>query len=686
MAARGVAIVDLLGLPPGSTTIIPPDVRAELAKLAIVDFTVITSADAFIYSGTIRSLGEALFSSSLNWPIELPLLNVGVPFQLVRPRLAIAAGADLEPAPETFQLDLLLERVAIVVPGLQPAKLVPSSGVTAAHLVRPVAGDPLFGKRVKIVGSGTLRIASAPGGGAPLIRFVAPPDPLDPAAPTGAIVSLGFEPPHFFLGSSDYALTVDKLLYDDSDVFTPAEIEARLQGPEWRGISIKEATLYFPRNAPAVGDVSVGVRDVLLGSPLGLQGEVRIELGTTPVDPATLNFTQHQVGTPPADVALGAAAPGTASRTYQVALSTGTGARATVSARGPAGSNHRWVLPDGTVTTGESSGQFSIDAGDTLRVIGLEGTGGAQAESPPITVQFTAATAVTVPTVNAVMGATTHAAVLSLSGSHAALQAVSFALDPATDTAFQWQLGEGVSAQTGQGATFAPSFPATPGSYLLTVGKADGAPQRVRVEVLTEGDLIVGCRAGVFDGTGTVAVRSVEGSYQLPAFNARGDFQPAPDNATVAAGVVTVPAGLLASVTVERGSGGNPPPPPEPAPEPRHVQVLMEYDSATPTRFIKNVDNPEPHRCHLLPQQVTDWRDRFSGAQFIVVGRTCDIGTAVHNQTLSATRAAAGKALLGSGVTVFQRGERFQWTEAVAPPQASLAPAYAPESGQFPPT
>ena len=50
----------------------------------------------------------------------------------------------------------------------------------------------------------------------------------------------------------------------------------------------------------------------------------------------------------------------------------------------------------------------------------------------------------------------------------------------------------------------------------------------------------------------------------------------------------------------------------------------------------------------LLPAAVTDWRDRFSGAQFIVVGRTCDIGTSVHNQTLSATRAAAGKALLGT--------------------------------------
>src|SRR6476469_2079345 len=196
MVARGISLIDLLGLPPGSTTLLPSDLRAELAKLAVVDFQVISSAGAFIYSGTIRSLGEALFSSSLNWPIELPLLNVGVPFQLTRGRLAIAAGADMEPAPDGFQLDLMLERVAFVVPGLQAARLVPGAGVTPAHLVRPVAGDPMFGQQVRIVGSGTLRIASVSGGGAPLIRFVSPPDPLDPAAPTGAVFGLGFQPPH----------------------------------------------------------------------------------------------------------------------------------------------------------------------------------------------------------------------------------------------------------------------------------------------------------------------------------------------------------------------------------------------------------------------------------------------------------------------------------------------------------
>lgn len=173
MTTRGISIVDLLGLPPGSTSLIPADVRTELEKLAVVDFTVIASDAAFIYSGTIRSLGEAFFASSLNWPIELPLLNVGVPFQLVRRRLPLVA--DIEPAPDGFQLDLLLNRIAIRIPGLQPAKAIEGAGVTPAHLVRPIAGDPLFGKGVKIVGSGTLRIASAPGGGAPVIRFVAPP-------------------------------------------------------------------------------------------------------------------------------------------------------------------------------------------------------------------------------------------------------------------------------------------------------------------------------------------------------------------------------------------------------------------------------------------------------------------------------------------------------------------------------
>ena len=672
MAVRGVSLVDLIGLPPGSTTLLPSDMRAELAKLAVVDLSVITSADAFIYTGTIRSLGEALFSSSLNWPIELPLLNVGVPFQLVRRRVPVAPGADMEPAPDGFQLDLLLERVAIVVPGLQPAMLVPGAGVTAAHLVRPVPGQALHGKPVKIVGSGTLRLVTAPGGGAPLIRFVASPDPLDPDAPTGALVSLAFQPASFFFGSSDYGMTVDTLLYDDSESFTPAEIEARNQGPEWRGISIKEATLFFPRNAPAVGDVSVGVRDVLLGSPLGLQGEVRIELGTTPVDPATLAFVQHQV--PPAGADQNLGAPATIDpRTSRVNLQTGEHENALVSGSGAAGSNFRFRLPDGRTAEGRETGRFAVAHGEWMTIIGLEGSGADQAESPAVNVQFVGAPpAAARPVIEVTLGGTTRSRVLSVSGSRAALAGLTFALNPATDPAHDWELGTGVGAATGRGATFTPDFPATPGRYQLIVGKPGAPPQRVEVEVLPEGELILGCGAGVFDAAGPVLVRSVEGSFSLPAFNQRGEFQPAPAEATVAGGAVSVPAEVLAAVTIERGSGDTPAPPETQTPHPRHVQILMSYDDVLPERYIADGDAQTALPAAWRPDLLHGWRDRFSGAEFIIVGRTCDIGSANHNEDLSARRAEAGKALLAAPAgTAFRRGERLRWNEV--PPQGGAA-------------
>src|SRR4030042_4572878 len=128
---RGISLFDLLGLPPGSQDLIPPDIRAGLEKLSVREYRSSTSPDAHFYFGTVRSLGDAFFASSLNWPIELPGLNVGVPFQLTRRRRPpnTGAGENLEPAPDNFQIDLFLDRVSIVVPGLRPAQFVASSGV-----------------------------------------------------------------------------------------------------------------------------------------------------------------------------------------------------------------------------------------------------------------------------------------------------------------------------------------------------------------------------------------------------------------------------------------------------------------------------------------------------------------------------------------------------------------------------
>src|SRR5207244_7115721 len=103
-------------------------------------------------------------------------------------------------------------------------------------------------------------------------------------------------PPGFLFGDSSIGMTVDRLTYDDSPDFTPPEIVARGQPASWRGIAIHEATLYLPPDAPVVGDVSIGVRDVLLGSPFGMQGTVQIELGQSPVDPAVVEFFQTIAG------------------------------------------------------------------------------------------------------------------------------------------------------------------------------------------------------------------------------------------------------------------------------------------------------------------------------------------------------------------------------------------------------
>ena len=135
MTLRGIALVDLLGLPEGSLHLLPNDIRSELEKLSILDYRYTSSPEVHVYYGTVRSLGDAFFPSSLNWPIELPLVNAGVPFQLTRRRVAPTSGQNLEPAADNFQVDLFLTHASITIPGLRPAKLVDSSGTTAAHLV-----------------------------------------------------------------------------------------------------------------------------------------------------------------------------------------------------------------------------------------------------------------------------------------------------------------------------------------------------------------------------------------------------------------------------------------------------------------------------------------------------------------------------------------------------------------------
>ena len=147
---------------------------------------------------------------------------------------------------------------------------------------------------VKIVGAGVVRIDLT--GSGDVVRFVDWPDPFDPAAPSGAVYRVTFDPVSFYIGGSEIGMVVDRLVFDASTQVTPPEIIARGQTPGWQGISIAEATLLLPPDAPLVDKLTVGVKDVLLGSPAGLQGEIQVELGRTPISGAAVEFLQELRG------------------------------------------------------------------------------------------------------------------------------------------------------------------------------------------------------------------------------------------------------------------------------------------------------------------------------------------------------------------------------------------------------
>jgi hypothetical protein len=62
---------------------------------------------------------------------------------------------------------------------------------------------------------------------------------------------------------------------------------ARGQDEAWQGVAFREATFYAPPNTPIVGALSIGLRDVIIGTPFGMQGEMSIQLGQ---DPSGANF------------------------------------------------------------------------------------------------------------------------------------------------------------------------------------------------------------------------------------------------------------------------------------------------------------------------------------------------------------------------------------------------------------
>ncbi|MCA9689623.1 MAG: OmpA family protein, partial [Myxococcales bacterium] len=703
---HGITVLDLIDeLPPGSRGFVPADIAGFFELLAIVDHATLTSGAHYIHHGVLQSAQDAGLSLPRGFPLELPGLNTGVRFQFSSTRAQPSGGQNLEPEPSGWQLDLFLDRLAVPIPGLKPAVLIEAAPSQPAHLAAAGGSDV-----VKLYGKGVLRISSGASGVD--VRLIADPDPFTPDAPIGAVLKLGLSPPHalFGDGSTGFGMTLGEVTVDASEEFTPTEIIARGHGPEWQGFGINEAAIYLPRNLPGVGDVSLGVKDLLIGTsdPGGVQLEAWLQLGQSATAAGNLQFLQdvrghvHDMGGP---------AGADNQRSLTVHGETGETARVRVRVNAPA-TNAQWKRPGEEVwSTGVDTGWFAVRVGGgdgnvlhyrDVTTVG-EGSDARQVAGEELLFEFIRGAPtppVHPPQIRVERGALGWDNVAHLGGSAAELGAPTFramatvpALTDAQKAALTWELTQAGATVTGHGESFTPSVTWQVGEHDLVLRDGDNRRRRLKIQVLERGLLIVGARAGVFEVEGGVSSAatptSVVARHTLRRFHAEGLLDSRGASASIAGATVTVSDGALADLTLERGGGGEPDTPTPPATPPvAHVRVLMDYDTTNALGWHEihaqqtgdgTLDpwGPAPfYSAHANLEHTGDARrSDIAGLsawvasiqaidpniKFVVIGHCCDLGSQSYNERLGQDRAKAGRQLLiNSGAAeaqVLARGE-----------------------------
>ncbi len=677
--ARGASILDLIAeVPPGAQGFVPDAVQRFMDLLNIAELTTRTSGAYFVHEGRVSSASDVGLALGPDFPVEIPGLNVGVPFQLGWVRAAAGgAGTDLEGEPTGWVLDLVLDRVAVMIPFGRPGELVPASPSSPAF-IRPAPAGP---SRVKLYARGVLRIEGGASG--TKVRLIADPDPFVPDAPSGMVIETGFSPPHLLLHESGFGLTVDQVILDLTDAFTPADITAREHGPDFEGISVRQFTLFLPRNIPFIGDVSFGVRDLLVGwkPAASLQGEGQLEFGVPLSGALTLRFYQEIEGHV---VELGG--PSGAGRSHTVTVHAETGPTARIMARFPTPStNAAFQRPDRQFATGPDSGWFDVPmapGGPSLVVVQRQPDAEGNLVSTEHTFAFVRSADSTplLPHIRVRYANTGFShefdEVVFLRGPGIALDFVTFsAIVPPVEPGHEWtdrdrdglrwQWESEGSTRSGQGYLFDLDTGWAQGTHTVTLTDRQGRVRRCRIEVVDVGPLFVGHRTGPVRqvvGTNNVpaAIRAVENSWDLMAFHATDARVAASAPATLSGGVLAVPPGTLAEVTIGQNTDPTDPttPPPPTTPPVRHLFVLMNFNDNVPTswRRITGTDAlpfgpPRPYPAfsgttELLDSpddalvgsppttaDIADWVASLPGdTRFIVIGRCCDIQLATENR------------------------------------------------------
>lgn len=639
---RGANLSELL--PTAIAGVVPDPMVERVGALTVVDYRASIGPNLTVHTGALQAAADVLDLDTSQWRLRVPGLTTGLRFRLsvfraAAPAVPLVGGVggtfNAEPAPIGWQLDILLGDLEVSFPGLRAASRIPGSGATATHLEPAVPPAPVW-----FLVSGALQIAARPGT-PPQISLIDTPDPLDPAAPNGLVVRMTANPPHFLFGSSQVGLTIDRLVLDLSDVYTPPEIAARNHGEGWRGLYLREATFFFPRDTPVVGALSIGVRELIMGDPLGLQGEAVIEMGQTFGDWSLGGAVLHdQLGS---DLLDSSGQPATITGSGTLALSGGAQPikvawqvpAATLPDRQFAGIWYQ--LPDGrkgvldpgpnpTVsplfdlpTTGELRYRIRIAPAGAAPALQNPANPDAvptgQAELAEVRVRFALAQAT--PPVRLTVDVHWQGAIFPdaafVCGRASDLDDVALFANRWTSastselaTTAQWRVDTGGVPAGSRTPGFLYELNALPPGvdrFDVVAEVPDAAPEqpparrRVRLQV-ADVDLIVGNVDGPVDQTNQpVPVARVVATELLADFHDEGARRPALASATLdASGHPQVPTGTIAEVELATGSTGG-------SDGPRGVNLMMVFDQTTVTEVRHTFDTPR-HPVEQPPHPV----------------------------------------------------------------------------------
>lgn len=683
---RGISILDLLPPTTGVALQIPDRIVERIGVLTILDHRSTTSGDYFLHEGTLQSLADVLDIDTQDWLLRIPGLTHGLPFRLAIQRPGAPPAGQQEAAPALWNLDIQIWDVELLLPGLRAARQVGGSGTTPLSLAPTGTTDAT--RRVYLVARGVVRIS----GGGPAgtqVQVVDSPDPLDPAAPTGAVIRLTARPPSFLFGDSQFGMTLDQFVIDLSPTYTPAEILARGHDEVWQGVAFREATFHFPPDTPLLRNLSVSTRDVIIGDPGGLQGEIRLEFGQDFADvyKSRITIKQQQPDGSELDISPSAASSAPALE-YPITVEADAPSRR-IRAVFEVGAGELipghtdlavvgvwWRLPDGAEGNTPTTPWFEAPTTGELRYrlrVGDPSTANNTATAPSavpegqrelveVRVRFPRAAGGPSgigPLLDATVGGTTLHNVLHLRGPRELLATVTLA---ARSGAADWRLGGGGAPLSSSAASSfeLPLLPAGTTSVDLVASTADGS-RRVRIDVVPTGPLAVGHQSSGSNtspgqvtvvGSGAVAPLAVVTTFLAAPFHASGDRPAAPSPAAVADSSVTVPQGADAEVLVPVPTGLTDPPPTTSNSDwpPRVVQIQYEWEKHDPLRVLYPYDGsstvdaglhePDAHPLALgfrgrggpaggnFPAQLSTWVNALgtaSGRKYYVLGRTDDL-------------------------------------------------------------